>query len=774
MKAAVSLLSLAALTGGMAAAGQKGVPAEKIAQPAWRVWTAEAGRDGVYVETVEKNLLLLPGASLSADSEESREFSAERARDGVSDDSTLRWSSANDWEQNDHWLQASFREPVTVGAVRIFWERTNAAAYSLEYSQDGKSWETAAQFSEAPQEKVQEIVLDKPVEASFVRLHVTDVKKDEADLSLYYQNVSVLELEIYEGIEDSFLIKKPVIGTGKGRTLEMPEAEGYEISFAGADYENLIDGQGRIADTIADTQAEIGFALEKDGGRAELPGMDVTIPAAQEAAAGTKASGAESDGAGAKASGAESDGTAAAEKERLPDGFSAMEWAPESDSFFMEEAELAAAEKALRESEQLCRAEEAGKKETLSCGRIQMCVEPWDGGGADPLGQEGFEIGLGTEKDGEVQIMARTKQGLCWGMQSLRKLWAASGGNLPAGVLRDYPRYSVRGFGIDVGRRAVSLEFLYRVVDALAEQRMNTLLVHLNDNQIISQSSYDGTTEGARSLYAGFRLESEIKNEAGEGLSSQDLFYTKEEFAALIAYGADRGVDVVPEIDTPAHSLSITKLFPKLGLKNDPEAADQLDLSKPETTELVKQIWAEYLTGADAAFAEAKAVHIGMDEYFGDADDYLRYMEELSGYVQELAPDKKVRMWGSLSGADGDYSRIPRSVEMHVWDTAWADPEEMYEAGFPIINSLSSSLYLIPGGGYDRLDTDFLEKSWQPNVFETAERTWELPAYSPRMLGACYMMWNDWAAVNGESITEDGLFERFEEPLAAISEKLWG
>ena len=72
------------------------------------------------VETVEKNLLLLPGASLSADSEESREFSAERARDGVSDDSTLRWSSANDWEQNDHWLQASFREPVTVGAVRIF------------------------------------------------------------------------------------------------------------------------------------------------------------------------------------------------------------------------------------------------------------------------------------------------------------------------------------------------------------------------------------------------------------------------------------------------------------------------------------------------------------------------------------------------------------------------------------------------------------------------------------------------------------------------------
>ena len=741
------LMSLAALTGGMIAAGQGGVPAEVTAQPAWRIWTVETTGDGIYVETVGKNLLLLPGASLSADSEESREFAAGMAEDGVSDDSALRWSSANDWENNDHWLQASFRESVTVGAVRIYWERTNALSYALEYSQDGENWETAAAFLEAPPDKVQEIVLDKPVEASFVRLHVTDVKKDEADLSLYYQNVSVLELEIYEGMKDSFLVETPVIGTGTERVLEMPEADGYELSFAGADYENLIDGQGRIADTVADTTAEIGFALEKDGGRAELPGMEVKIPAG---------------------------GEDASAEQQLPDGFSAMEWRPGGGSLLMGEAELAAAKKALQEWEQLCSVEDAGKEEVVSGGRIHMRIEPWDGGWTDPLGQEGFEIGIGSEKDGEVQITARTRQGLCWGMQSLWQLWEASGGSLPTGVLRDYPRYSVRGFGVDVGRRAVSLEFLYRVVDALAEQRMNTLLVHLNDNQIISQSSYDGTTEGARSLYAGFRLESDVKNQVGERLTSQDLFYTKEEFADLIAYGAKKGVDVVPEIDTPAHSLSITKLFPELGLKKDPEAADQLNLSKPETTALAKRMWAEYLTGENAAFAEAKAVHIGMDEYFGDAEDYLTYMEELSGYVHELAPDKKVRMWGSLSGVEGDYGDISRSLEMHVWDTSWADPQEMYEAGFPIVNSLSSSLYLIPGGGYDWLDKDFLIKDWQPNVFETAERTWTLPAYSPRMLGACYMMWNDWAFLNGEGITEDGLFERFADPLPVLAEKLWG
>lgn len=736
---AVRVLALAGFLAGMAAAGKTGVPAERIVQPEWRIWTAESTPEGVCVKTVEKNLMLLPGASLSADSEESGSFAAALAEDGISDDAALRWSSANDWENSDHWLQASFREPVRIGAVRIYWERTNALRYALEYSQDGENWQEAAAFAEAPQETVQDIVLEEPVEASFLRLHVTEVKKEEADLSLYYQNVSVLELEVYEKIADSFVVETPEIGTGQKRTLELPDVpDGYDIRFAGADYDVLVSAEGRIADTIAKTEAELGFELEKDGERAELPGMKVTIPAA--------------------------DGTGAL-KAALLDGFSAKEWRPGSGSFVFTEEELAAAKEALWQAE---------KETEILSGRIRMCVEKWDGSWTDPLGDEGFEIDLGMETDGEVRIMARTHQGLCWGLVSLCRLWEASDGELPAGRLRDYPRYSVRGFGIDVGRRAVSMELLYRIADALAERRMNTLLVHLNDNQIISQSSYDGTTEGARGLYAGFRLESEIRNEAGETLTSQDLFYTKEEFAALIAYAAARGVDVVPEIDTPAHSLSITKLFPELGLKNDPEAADQLDLSKPETTELVKQIWAEYLTGADAAFAEAGAVHIGMDEYFGDAKDYLRYMEEISGYVQELAPDKKVRMWGSLSGVEGDDSDIPRSLEIHVWDTAWADPQEMYDAGFPIINSLSSSLYLIPGGGYDRLNLDFLEESWQPNVFETAERTWELPAWSPRMLGACYMMWNDWAAVNGENITEEGLFERFAEPLPVLSEKLWG
>ena len=388
------------------------------------------------------------------------------------------------------------------------------------------------------------------------------------------------------------------------------------------------------------------------------------------------------------------------------------------------------------------------------------------------LGDEGYELNLEAESPGVISISARTKRGVRWGCVALGQLLEKSEGQLPAGVLRDYPAWSVRGFGIDVGRSPVSLELLYRIAEELSKHQMNTLQIHLNDNQIISQSDYDGTKEGARQLYAGFRLESDVRNKAGQSITSQDLYYSKEEFAQFIEDAAVMGVEVVPEIDTPAHSLALTKVFPKLGLSGDPESVDQLDLSNPAAQKLAETIWSEYLTESDV-FSGTGTVHIGMDEYFGNQKAFVDYMKALSDYVAEAAPEKTIRMWGSLSKTGQDYSGLSRKIQLQVWDMDWTDPQEMYDAGFSVINSLSSSLYLIPGGGYDRLDLDFLEKKWQPNVFETQEQTWELPRWSSRTLGACYMLWNDYASQDGNEITEDGLFERFAEPLDILARKLW-
>lgn len=808
---------LAAGVLGMSAASQSMTEISEKEQPLWQVWSAEECDAGLTVETVGENLILQKKAKLTADSEEGKDFRAMYAGDGNHTDETLRWSSENDWENNDHWLMADFGEPVSIGAVRIYWERTNAKGYALEYSQDKENWQQASVFEEAPEQKEQQIVLNEPVEARYFRLHVTDVLKEESDLSLYYQNVSVQELEVYRQLEDCFVVETPVIEAGSRRTLELPTVpEPYSISFGGADYDVLVNMDGKITDTIADTQVQLGFILEKDGEMQELPGIQTKIPASERVEADGERATVESDKK------AEQDATGEVREHAsavtLPEGFTAMEWMPASSTGVIESAgqeipsdEISEAapvvapatssssdwttrfirvvyrDEELERTAQLFATELSGQLlQDVSVEKLADTEKPTEGDivlnfrkavgdgkeWTQTLGDEGYELNLEAESPGVISISARTKRGVRWGCVALGQLLEKSEGQLPTGVLRDYPAWSVRGFGIDVGRRPVSLELLYRIAEELSKHQMNTLQIHLNDNQIISQSDYDGTKEGARQLYAGFRLESDVRNRAGQSITSQDLYYSKEEFAQFIEDAAVMGVEVVPEIDTPAHSLALTKVFPKLGLSGDPESVDQLDLSNPAAQKLAEMIWSEYLTESDV-FSGTGTVHIGMDEYFGNQKAFVNYMKALSDYVAEAAPEKTIRMWGSLSKTGQDYSGLSRKIQLQVWDTDWTDPQEMYDAGFSVINSLSSSLYLIPGGGYDRLDLDFLEKKWQPNVFETQERTWELPRWSSRTLGACYMLWNDYASQDGNEITEDGLFERFAEPLDILARKLW-
>ena len=748
--------------------GQEKVRPDYTAQDSWHLIRAEIVDEGIAVETAGENLMLHKGVRVKADSEEGDAFLADFVRDGISDDMEFRWSSANDWESCDHWLKITFPDVVQVGMVRLYWERTNALDYALEYSEDGKNWIPAVSFQTSPQEECQDIYLPEAVQTRYLRLHVTDVTRMEEDLSLYYQNISLLEVEVYEKISDQFLIQTPMPSSGTDRTLEIPDVpDNYSLNFMGADYEMLVDESGKIADTIADTRVELGFALEKDGVQKELPGISVALPASEPVTQGASV---------------------------LPEGFEVMEWRGGESTFVMPEnvcivVEAQAAEE-LKETAELFAKElsalmgqpvnvtaEETQGPVISLSLREEGQEKTDA--TEPLGSEGYVAELMASGGEAVRISANTVQGLRYGCVDFCRLFERTKGQLPEGVMRDYPRYSVRGFGIDVGRRAISLELLYQIVEEMSQQKMNMLLVHLNDNQIISESDYDGTVEGAYQLYAGFRLESELKNEAGEGITSEDLYYTKEEFRQFIKDAAVYGVNVVPEIDTPAHSLFIIKRFPKLGLTGDPEGADQLNLSNPDAVELVLNLWREYLLqpetgGQKAVFADCTGVHIGMDEYFGDKKAYTSYLKQVSNHVKELVPEKEIYFWGSLSKIGVDYSGISRDLRMHIWDTDWADPEDMYNEGFSIVNSLSSSLYIIPGGGYDRLDQEFIEKSWQPNVFETTERTWVIPAYSERMLGACYMMWNDWSHLNGESITEEDLLERFEAPLEVIAEKLWG
>lgn len=105
-----------------------------------------------------------------------------------------------------------------------------------------------------------------------------------------------------------------------------------------------------------------------------------------------------------------------------------------------------------------------------------------------------------------------------------------------------------------------------------------------------------------------FRLESDTY----PGLTAEDGYYTKREFIDLQKLAENLYVEIIPEIDAPAHTLAFTHYKPEIGSKE--YGMDHLDLFNPETYKFMDGLFKEYLEGDEPVF-RGKKVHIGTDEY---------------------------------------------------------------------------------------------------------------------------------------------------------------
>ena len=233
------------------------------------------------------NLALQKGVRATCDSVEQEALSAAMAIDGNDTDLASRWSSENNREDGSHYIQLEFPEEISVSFVVLKWERANAVSYALESSADGEGYETLAAFETAPESLRQEIVLEEPVRTRYLRLSTFAVSKETADYSDLYQNVSLYEFEVYGDKPTACKLEPPVIeGTAEGgRRLVMPKApEGFSVTFAGADLEQVIGADGTVYETIQDKEVSVGCLVEDKRGREETRAvsMKVKVPAADD------------------------------------------------------------------------------------------------------------------------------------------------------------------------------------------------------------------------------------------------------------------------------------------------------------------------------------------------------------------------------------------------------------------------------------------------------------------------------------------------------------
>lgn len=369
-------------------------------------------------------------------------------------------------------------------------------------------------------------------------------------------------------------------------------------------------------------------------------------------------------------------------------------------------------------------------------------------------GEEGYELDIRSY----VSLGASAPKGVFWGTRTLLQMLYNQPEGLQKGKATDYPAYTHRGFMLDTGRKFFTMDFLKSYVKILSFYKMNEFQIHLNDNGFVQFFDNDWNK-----TYAAFRLESD----RFPGLTAKDGSYTKEEFRDFQKMANRYGIEVIPEIDAPAHSLAFTHYNPKLAADKKEYGMDHLDLYKPEVYEFLDTLFAEYIGGDDPVFT-GPYVHIGTDEYNVKEVEQFRYFTNYyMDYIRSFG--KTPRLWASMKWMKG---KTPVNLEgqyVNIWSHDWMELGMALEEGCKAINTCDAYLYIVPGVNYyhDFLDTKWLYEKWTPEVMYGEE---PVEKGNPNLLGAMFAVWNDRV---GNGISQQDVHARCFPAVQVLSEKMW-
>ena len=183
------------------------------------------------------------------------------------------------------------------------------------------------------------------------------------------------------------------------------------------------------------------------------------------------------------------------------------------------------------------------------------------------LGKEGYLLDIKPDK---ITIIAFHENGMVWAIQTLRQLLpnqilrgAPVIGNaweIPCIKINDQPRFKWRGLMLDCSRTFIPREQVKKYIDAMSFFKMNILHMHLTDDQgwRLEIKQYPGLTSICSKIDTALHEPKEY-----------DGFYTQDDIKELIAYAAQRNIEIVPEIEMPGHTSEIFAAYPQLSCKGD-------------------------------------------------------------------------------------------------------------------------------------------------------------------------------------------------------------
>lgn len=366
-------------------------------------------------------------------------------------------------------------------------------------------------------------------------------------------------------------------------------------------------------------------------------------------------------------------------------------------------------------------------------------------------------------------------------------------------LVSDSGRFPHRGVMVDSSRHFLPVSTLLNVLDAMSADKLNVLHWHLTDAQSWPIASQVFPQLAMHSAY------------------SPLLAYDHHDLQLVVNYAYDRGIRVVPEFDSPAHTQALAATFPHLFPTNctidyytvlDPVPSSSSSFSSSTSTTAasdpadVYEFWQQF-------FGEMSAIFV--DEYWHLGGDEVNF--------PCWNQSQNILQWMKQQGiADGDFKAVTRfyieqvqqiAVKLGKSPIQWQETLDHYgpgeatpsEPNKQLVNQTVIQMWFYPGWNWFNMTdvvTNGLRGIKSDGWYIDEASTWTaFYTQDPLTNGTCnYTTWecgstNEWpiynitdpvlvkavlggeACVWGERADGDNLMVRTWPVMSSVGERLW-
>ena len=224
------------------------------------------------------------------------------------------------------------------------------------------------------------------------------------------------------------------------------------------------------------------------------------------------------------------------------------------------------------------------------------------------------EYSLDISKD-KIQILHKNYGGKLYGLITLIQLIDFYKNKLPIGKIDDKPKYSWRGMHLDCARQFYTTDEIKRILDYMALFKINRFHWHLTDNEAwrIELKCYPNLTRSAS--YRGYNMA--VPPFYGSGYEKYGGFYSHGDIKNLISYAKNLNIEVMPEIDLPAHSWALLQVMPELRDEKTNIISEDVGSYKNNTIDPSLEETKKFLNSMLDEISEIfsfNVIHVGLDE----------------------------------------------------------------------------------------------------------------------------------------------------------------